>query len=67
MTNADRIREMTDDELAELLEWRAMPDMGFVPDCDEHCEDYASGCALECPHDRREKNVREWLRKEYGT
>ena len=48
MTNADKIRNLS----AEGLK---------VPSCDEGCEDCKSGCAAECPIEKREKNVREWL------
>ena len=65
MTNADRIRKMTDDELVDLLVWRRVSMMESVPECD--CEDFASGCALTCPHEKMERNVRKWLGKEYGT
>ena len=65
MTNAERIRQMSDDELVNLLSWRCMPTMDFVPECD--CEDYRAGCALTCPHEKKERNVREWLGKEYGV
>lgn len=64
MTNADRIRKMTDEELVDLIQWRTMPDFNSVPDCD--CEDFGSGCALHCPHEKMEKNLREWLGKEYS-
>ncbi len=66
MTNADMIRSMTDDELVDLLVWGVVPrSVGMeVPDCDDGCENYRSGCANGCPHDKRERNVRNWLRKE---
>ena len=35
-----------------------------VPSCDEGCEDCESGCAAECPIEKREKNVREWLQEQ---
>ena len=65
MTNADRIRQMSNDELVDLLVWRSMPTIDSVPECD--CEDFRDGCALTCPHEKMERNVREWLGKEYGT
>ena len=67
MTNAERIRQMDDAELEELLVWRGMPDMSFVQDCDENCENYEAGCALNCPHENRGRSVRDWLQKEYGV
>lgn len=66
MTNADRIRQMTDNELVDLLVWGYTSALGDVPDCSDECEYFNGGCANNCPHDKREKSVREWLRKEYG-
>lgn len=65
MTNGDRIREMTDEELVKLLQWRSMPNYEYVPLCD--CADFDNGCALKCPHEKQEKNVWEWLKEEYGA
>lgn len=65
MTNAERIREMTDEELAKLLVWRHTGLLASVPSCDEGCEFFEGGCAKDCPHERREKAVREWLKEEY--
>ena len=50
MTLADEIRDMNDEELAEFLVWE-------VPDECEDCEHFDAGCALKCPHDRREKRM----------
>ena len=60
MTNADKIRNMTNDELVNLLVW-GMVGFESVPDCD--CEHIGSGCAYNCPKERREKNVRDWLER----
>lgn len=64
MTNADRIRQMTDDEIVDLLVWSYVRDIVDVPDCSDGCEHFDAGCSNSCPHDRREKSVREWLGKE---
>lgn len=62
MTNADKIRNLSDEQLVDLLAWGAVYAEGLkVPSCDEGCEDCRSGCATECPIEKREKNVREWL------
>lgn len=60
MTNADFIRNMTNDELVDLLVW-GMVRFESVPDCE--CEHFESGCAHNCPKERREKNVRDWLER----
>lgn len=62
MTNADKIRNMTDDELVSLLVW-GMTFTLIVPECDEGCEDFCAGCANNCPHEKRERAVREWLKE----
>ncbi len=64
MTNAERIRQLTDDELVALLVWRRIGLGTYVPTCDEGCMYEEAGCALTCPHDRREQAVREWLKLE---
>jgi len=62
MTNADYIRNMTDDELVDLLVYGVV---GFesVPNCDDNCEHFGNGCANSCPAERREKSVRDWLER----
>lgn len=66
MTNGDRIREMSNDELVSLLVWGMVLGCGLeVPDCDEGCEDFGGGCANGCPHEKQEQNVRRWLEEEY--
>lgn len=65
MTNADKIRNLSDEELVDLLARGEVYAEGLkVPSCDEGCEDCESGCAAECPIEKREKNVREWLQAE---
>lgn len=64
MTNADRIRQATNDELVRVLVWGKI---GYeeIPDCDEGCEYFNGGCANNCPRDRRERAIRKWLEQEY--
>lgn len=65
MTNADKIRSLSDDELIDLLSWGEVFAEGLkIPTCDEGCEDCSTGCAFDCPIERRERNVREWLKRE---
>lgn len=60
MTNADRIRAMSDAQLAEFLAlvmdkcWNA----GWRGECDEDCPLY------ECCNDQSSDNVEEWLKQE---
>ena len=64
MTNADKIRNMTDDELVSLLVWGITFNATLeVPSCDEGCEEYCAGCANNCPHEKQERAVREWLKE----
>lgn len=63
MTNADKIRNLSDEELVDLLVWGEAYAEGLkVPSCDEGCEDCESGCAAECPIEKREKNVENGYR-----
>ena len=64
MTNADRIRNMSNDELVDLLVWNSIGFFGNVPDCSDSCEDFRGGCAYNCPNEKKERAVREWLEKE---
>lgn len=64
MTNADYIRQMDDEQLVSLLVWRSYGCGCYVPSCDEGCEYEDGGCALNCPHERREHSVRKWLEEE---
>lgn len=57
MSLSDEIREMSDEELAEFLVW------GVPEECDE-CEDFDSGCALKCPHERRTQRMLERLQED---
>lgn len=65
VTKADIIRRMSDDDLAELLVWGSAQLGGItLPDCDEGCEFFTGGCAERCPHERRERAMREYLAQE---
>lgn len=59
-TNADRIRNMSDEELAELI-----TDTDF--DCADYCDNFAAGCGLNCDYDydKKDKEVAlKWLKSE---
>lgn len=56
MTNADRIRNMSDEELAEFI-----TSMDF--DCANYCDSFASGCAFNCGKKDR-KIALKWLQSE---
>lgn len=65
MTNADMIRQMTDEELVNLLVW----DMygahhRFLPDCSDDCKDLYYGCGARCPQEKHERAIRKWLEAE---
>lgn len=64
MTNADKIRQMNEDELVDLLVWGQVG-YEFYPECDEDCEDFCGGCANTCPKERRERAIRKWLEEEH--
>lgn len=42
-TNADRIRSMSDEELAEFMEHIEF-------DCADYCNEFENGCARACKH-----------------
>lgn len=57
-TNADRIRNMSDEELAELI-----TNTDF--NCADYCDSFASGCGLNCDYDKKDKEVAlKWLKSE---
>lgn len=58
-TNADRIRNMSDEELARFI-----IDTDFV--CADYCDDYALGCGLICDKENKEV-VLKWLKSEADT
>lgn len=65
MTNADKIRAMSNEELVDLLFYGCVPTKDLeVPDCSDGCEDFGGGCVRNCPRDKQEKNIREWLESE---
>lgn len=60
MTNGDRIRNMSDEELAYHINF------GF-PNCNEVCEDSEVGCSWNCKHKNRiagDLKILEWIRSE---
>lgn len=61
-TNADRIRNMSDEELAELI-----TNMDF--DCADYCDSFVSGCAFNCewltePYKKDKEVALKWLQSE---
>ena len=56
-TNADRIRNMSDEELAELITGR----LNF--DCADYCDSFTQGCAFNCGKKEREIALK-WLQSE---
>ena len=56
-TNADRIRNMSDEELAELI----TGSLNF--DCADYCDSFAQGCAFNCNKKDREIALK-WLQSE---
>lgn len=55
-TNADRIRNMSDEELARFIIYTDF-------DCADYCDDYAMGCGLTCGKENKEV-VLKWLQSE---
>ena len=56
-TNADRIRNMSDEELAKLI----TGSLNF--DCAYYCDSFARGCAFNCGNKDREIALK-WLQSE---
>lgn len=56
-TNADRIRNMSDEELAELI----TDSLNF--DCADYCDSFTQGCAFNCNKKDREIALK-WLQSE---
>ena len=56
-TNADRIRNMSDEELAELITG------GLNFDCADYCDSFTQGCAFNCNKKDREIALK-WLQSE---
>ena len=59
-TNADRIRNMSDEELVELITGH----LNF--DCANYCDSFALGCALNCDKSYKEIALK-WLQSESET
>ena len=56
-TNSDRIRNMSDEELAELI----TGSLNF--DCSDYCDSFTQGCAFNCNKKDREIALK-WLQSE---
>ena len=56
-TNADRIRNMSDEELVELI----TGSLNF--DCADYCDSFTHGCAINCNKKDREIALK-WLQSE---
>ena len=56
-TNSDRIRNMSDEELAELI----TGSLNF--DCADYCDSFTQGCAFNCGKKDREIALK-WLQSE---
>lgn len=56
-TNSDRIRNMSDEELAELI----TGNLNF--DCANYCDSFSAGCAFNCNKKDREIALK-WLQSE---
>lgn len=58
-TNADRIRNMSDEELVELI----IGSLNF--DCADYCDSFSDGCAFRCNRKERELALTlKWLQSE---
>lgn len=56
-TNAERIRNMSDEELANLIT------NGQPFDCSDYCDSYSAGCAYRCAGANK-KIALKWLQSE---
>ena len=56
-TNADKIRAMSDEELAEFLD-------DGVPSCTDYCPDFKAGCAFGCKYKQGKDFLVKWLQSE---
>lgn len=57
ITNAMRIRAMSDEELAEFINFGS-------PDCSRHCADFKPGCSFSCNHNQGNDVILKWLQSE---
>lgn len=57
MKNSDKIRNMSDEQLAYMI------NIGF-PSCGDVCEDNKIGCAMGCKYRAGELKILEWLKSE---
>lgn len=63
MTLGDEIRQMSDEELAEFLEWE-VPDSCTDPETGGDYDCFDAGCANGCPHSKRTANMLKWVLRE---
>ena len=57
MKNSDKIRNMTDEQLAYMI------NVGF-PSCSDICENNGIGCNWSCKYKTGELKILEWLKSE---
>ena len=57
MKNSDKIRNMSDEQLAYMI------NVGF-PNCSDVCKDNEAGCACRCKYKCGELKILEWLKSE---
>lgn len=57
MSNADKIRSMNNEELAEFLD-------NGVPSCTDYCPDFKAGCAFGCKYKQGKDFLVCWLQSE---
>ena len=61
MTLGDKIRSMSDEELADFLEWSVL-DSCTDPMTGEDYECFAAGCANNCSYKKRTENMLKWIK-----
>lgn len=66
MTLGDRIREMSDEELAVFLQW-SVPDSCVDPITGDYRECFSGGCANTCNYNKRTGNMLEWIQSDEGV
>ena len=56
VTNADRIRNMSDEELLKFINYES-------PSCTEFCDEFNEGCFHNCIRNRGEDVILQWLKE----
>lgn len=56
-TWGNRIRSMTDEELADFIDYNEV-------DCARFCPDYKAGCSWTCKHNQGKDFLLKWLQSE---